>query len=399
MERNKVSVIIPIYNKEPYLNRCFRSILEQDYENIEIILVDDGSIDGSGVLCKKIAEENPKFTYIYQENVGQTFARMRGLEAAQSEYIAYIDADDWIERNYISTLMEAINEDGKLDLVSSGIIYEDGNQAKIQKDGVACGIYENERFIEIRNRVIYNEENNRQGITHSMSGKILRRTLLKRAFTYVNPQITICEDGIAIFSYMAFAKKIRVLNYAGYHYIQYSDSSIHKVEKDKLYEINLLKENYVEIAKKLKIYEEVKKEIAKHISSTYAIVLGRQMGLEYIDQYIIPKFMKEENTAVVIYGAGEKGIQLVKQIREYKTIQLAGWVDQNYKEKRTDLGVQSPEDIKGIKYDYLIVAIENMEVVHDVIKSIMEIGVAYDKILILNHKYVYQNDADNYGDC
>ncbi len=396
MNRNRVSIIIPIYNKEPYLNHCFQSILEQSYENIEIILVDDGSIDDSGKLCKKIASENSKFTYIYQENKGQTLARMRGLEAARSEYIAYIDADDWIDEKYISTLMNAINEDGKLDLVSSGIIYEDGNKGRIQKDGIPSGIYENLQLEEIRGKVIYNEDSNGQGITHSMSGKVFKKALLKKAFAAVNPKITIFEDGVAIFSYIGITKKIKVLNYVGYHYMQYSDSSIHTIGEDKLYSVSLLKENYIEIAKKLNIYENVKKEIAKHISFTYAMVLGREMGLEYVDQYIIPKFMIEKDTSVVIYGAGERGIQFEKQIRRYRSIKLVGWIDRNYREKRKELGIQSPQDICQIKYDYLVVAIENMEVVHDVIKKLMEIGVPYEKIIILNHRYVYQNGKESH---
>ena len=391
MKQNRVSIIIPIYNKEPYLECCFQTILGQDYDNIEIILVDDGSVDGSGALCKEIVKKNHKFTYIYQENMGQTPARMRGLEAAQSEYVTYIDADDWIDKKYIFTLMEAINRDEELDLVSSGIIYEENNQIKIQKDGIASGVYERESIIEVRTKVIHNEDSNGQGITHSMSGKIFKKTLLKKAFEQVNPRITICEDGIAIFSYMGIVKKIEVLNYAGYHYVQYDSSSIHAIGKDRLSEINLLKENYIEIAKKLNIFEEVKKGIAKHISYTYAVILGRQMDLEYVDQYIIPEFMIEKDITLVIYGAGDKGMQLEKQIREYKSIKLVGWVDGNYRKKRMDLGVRSPEDLSQIEYDYLVIAIDNMEIVHDVTKKLMDHGVPYNKIIILNHRYVYQN--------
>jgi len=98
----KVSFIVPIYNKERFLNRCLDSILNQTDFDYEVIMVDDGSTDASPVICKKYI--NSRFKYIYQNNAGVSAARNTGIDAATGEYLAFIDADDWIASNYISVI-------------------------------------------------------------------------------------------------------------------------------------------------------------------------------------------------------------------------------------------------------------------------------------------------------
>ncbi len=95
MER--ISVIVPVYNVEQYLPKCVDSLLAQTYENLEIILVDDGSPDGSGGICDAYAEKDPRIKVIHKENGGLSSARNAGLDIAQGEYIAFVDSDDWVE--------------------------------------------------------------------------------------------------------------------------------------------------------------------------------------------------------------------------------------------------------------------------------------------------------------
>lgn len=114
-----VSVIIPIYNAEDYIENCLNSIIKQTYSNIEIIAVDDGSQDRSFELCEKYAKHDSRIKMIKKENGGPSSARNRGLECATGKYIAFIDADDVVENNYISTLYKLINDDGA-DIASCG---------------------------------------------------------------------------------------------------------------------------------------------------------------------------------------------------------------------------------------------------------------------------------------
>lgn len=111
----KLSIIVPIYNVAPYLRKCVDSLLVQDYEDYEIILVDDGSTDDSGAIADEIVSEamgcNPTLRLIHQENMGLSEARNTGTRAAQGDYIIYVDSDDYIEPNILGALMEQVERD------------------------------------------------------------------------------------------------------------------------------------------------------------------------------------------------------------------------------------------------------------------------------------------------
>ncbi len=102
----KVSVIVPVYNVKQYIDQCLDSLLHQDYADYEVILVDDGSTDGSGTICDAVAGTNDNVKVIHQENQGLSAARNSGTAVATGEYVAYVDSDDWVAENYISYQMK-----------------------------------------------------------------------------------------------------------------------------------------------------------------------------------------------------------------------------------------------------------------------------------------------------
>ena len=108
MKKPLISVIIPIYKAEKYLEKCIRCVLKQTYQNLEVILVDDGSPDGSGVICDRLATEDSRIKVIHKENGGAATARNAGLDVMTGEYIAFVDADDYMEQTYIEKLYEII---------------------------------------------------------------------------------------------------------------------------------------------------------------------------------------------------------------------------------------------------------------------------------------------------
>lgn len=97
-----ISIIVPVYNVEKYLRECLDSIVKQTYKNIEVILVDDGSTDGSGDICEEYARFDERIRIIHQENQGVSIARNNGITAANGEYVMFVDSDDWIEPDYCS---------------------------------------------------------------------------------------------------------------------------------------------------------------------------------------------------------------------------------------------------------------------------------------------------------
>lgn len=102
----KVSIIVPIYNSEKYLEKCIDSLLNQDYDNVEILLINDGSIDGSKIICEKYAKNNKKVRLYNNKNTGVSYSRNFGLKNCTGDFVTFIDSDDYVAYNYISTLIE-----------------------------------------------------------------------------------------------------------------------------------------------------------------------------------------------------------------------------------------------------------------------------------------------------
>lgn len=103
---DKITVIVPVYNVEKYLQRCISSIIAQTYENLEIFLIDDGSTDSSGDICDEYAQQDGRITVVHKENAGQAIARNIALDRASGDWIAFLDSDDWIEPDMYKTLLQ-----------------------------------------------------------------------------------------------------------------------------------------------------------------------------------------------------------------------------------------------------------------------------------------------------
>ena len=114
-----ISIIIPVYNVELYLDYCLQSVLSQDYTNLEIILVDDGSTDSSGQMCDKYGEQDARIKVVHQGNGGLSYARNIGMQMMTGEYFAFIDSDDYVRSDYISHMYRLIDEDKSVMVVCS----------------------------------------------------------------------------------------------------------------------------------------------------------------------------------------------------------------------------------------------------------------------------------------
>ena len=117
-----ISIIVPVYNVEKYLERCIESIVNQTYKDIEIILVDDGSPDNCPVICDRYAEKDNRIKVIHKQNGGLINARKSGLEIAQGDYIGFVDSDDWIEPEMYEYFAQMINKYSP-DMVLSCLLY------------------------------------------------------------------------------------------------------------------------------------------------------------------------------------------------------------------------------------------------------------------------------------
>jgi glycosyltransferase involved in cell wall biosynthesis len=168
----EISVIVPVYKAEQYLDRCVKSILEQTYQNFELILVDDGSPDNSPSLCDEWAKNDNHIYVIHKENGGASSARNAGLKIAKGRWIAFADSDDWLDRTALKTLYDLANQYnvpmaiGGMRVVQK---YTDASIVMKQNAKVLSNADLMSRFFRL----------NGEPDTHSVCGAIIRRDILE----------------------------------------------------------------------------------------------------------------------------------------------------------------------------------------------------------------------------
>ena len=129
-ENISISIVVPVYNAEPYLRKCLDSVINQTLKNVEIILVDDGSTDNSANICKKYAEKDERIIYFYKENEGLAAARQDGIERARGEYVGFVDSDDWLELNMYER-MYSVAKENDADIVFCNCYFDDSKKDSI----------------------------------------------------------------------------------------------------------------------------------------------------------------------------------------------------------------------------------------------------------------------------
>ncbi len=213
MKKIKLSIIVPVYNAEKYLDKCMQSIYAQTFTSYEIILVNDGSKDNSLALCKKFAQNDKRVSVIDKENGGAGSARNAGIEIAKGEYLAFPDADDWFENDFYETLISAA-EKGDYDIVFSGVNYY---SQKLEKTGEAlCPKVDFISQEECRKNVMTLFPTTT--IFDVPWNKIYKReTVIKNNVRFTN--LRRCQDAVFNIDVYSVAKKVTSVEKGFYNYI------------------------------------------------------------------------------------------------------------------------------------------------------------------------------------
>ena len=170
-----ISVIVPIYNVSQYLKQCVDSILNQSYKNLEVILVDDGSTDNSGVICDQYAQMDNRVVVIHKENGGLSDARNAGLEVAKGEYIGFVDSDDFVDLSMYETLVEILEKNQADIAIANWQDFFDNKKNEVHENRTGnILIFEN---IEVLRFLIYGKDKYR--ISFSVWDRLYRRNIIK----------------------------------------------------------------------------------------------------------------------------------------------------------------------------------------------------------------------------
>ena len=232
----KLSVIVPVYNTEKYLRECIDSILTQTFTDFELILVDDGSTDGSGIICDEYAGKDSRVRVIHQENGGVTRARKSGARCACGTYFSFIDSDDWIHPEMFEQMIENGME-AKSDIVVCDVCLEYEERTEFLPSLAEEGVYHKDKLRDkIFPTMLMDDKYRRPGILGSSCNKIFQRKVFEKVFWQVDDSFTYAEDALFCYAALLESECVFVLRKPLYNYRQHSASAMHQYNGKKYYE-------------------------------------------------------------------------------------------------------------------------------------------------------------------
>lgn len=382
MKEPLISVIVPVFNIEKYISRCVESIIGQTYSNLQIILVDDGSIDSSGEICDAYAKRDDRIQVIHQKNGGLVIARKAGLAVAIGEYIGFVDGDDYIEHNFYETLLNFILEED-VDFVHTGYVYEK-NGVSINQCKFESNIYELDKdtAVKIINDYFFGVDEEKY-ITFGIVSKLFRSDFIIKCYDEVPDSQSYGEDLLCSCVCLLSGKRASFHREALYHYVCRPDSFTHSKEITLILKAARLYDQLYELFGKHKVISGVEVNLNRHFIDFIASnVLRNDRFSDFVNTYIFSEIDLIKDKRVVIYGAGAVGRGYYTQISKYASCVIVGWVDKDYKNINYDYSdVIGIEEIKNLKYDMILIAVNNTEKANDIKKQLHGIGVPEQKIL------------------
>lgn len=207
-KQKMISVIIPVYNVEPYLRKCLDSVIGQTYRHLEILIVDDGSTDGSGKICDEY-EKDKRVTVFHTENHGLSAARNLGLDNATGNWIGFVDSDDWIEPDMYEVLIKRAEETGA-DVIECGLFleYPSKTEERLRSNTVLSGM-----------------EATRLLIQGKISNAVWNKLWKRECFSHIRfPVGRVFEEYATTYRVYAVIEKVCTINALKYHYLQRKDS-------------------------------------------------------------------------------------------------------------------------------------------------------------------------------
>ncbi|MBR3116900.1 MAG: glycosyltransferase family 2 protein [Bacilli bacterium] len=216
--KEKISIIIPVYNVEKYLKKCLDSVLNQTYKNFEVICINDGSTDNSLNILSKYAKKDKRIKYFSRSNKGLLYTRLDGIKKSNGKYIIFLDSDDWIDKDYVEVLYKNITID-KMDLTRCNmrIVKNEKEIIKYKKDFDNSEININTLYKEICRNYKYN----------NAVRQIFRRASIINDINNINTKIALGEDLEFNLNLYKNINRIRTIDYYGYNY-RYNQNSITK---------------------------------------------------------------------------------------------------------------------------------------------------------------------------
>ncbi len=235
-----ISVIIPVYNVEKYIQASISSIIEQSYKNIEIILVNDGSTDESGRICDTFAEKDSRIRVIHKANSGVSAARNTGIEAASGDYICFVDSDDYVTPDYVKHMYDtAVKYNADITTSNQYKIWDNGKTVELFKRNEPYGTVNLKSGIETLSDMLYGK---------TCYATCCCKLYKKEIFSEIRfPEYRMGEDSFTMYKCFLKAESVAHLYQPDYYYVQHESSAMHSVDYSKFYDYIQLSDAFMRI--------------------------------------------------------------------------------------------------------------------------------------------------------
>lgn len=384
-----ISIIVPIYNSEQYLDKCIQSIINQTYRNIEIILVNDGSTDNSLSVCEKYQKKDGRIQIVSQENQGLICARITGLNYASGNFIGFVDSDDWIEECMYEKLAQKEKETAA-DLISSGFISDNEirNTQDITYDNYEEGLYDN-LDTDIYPTMLHHDIANGRGLQCSLVNKLFKKSILCKVYEDIETEVFFGEDCLAIYTYCLMANSIYIMKDAFYHYL-IRKGSMCRTKNEKLATNSYLL--YKGLKKQFMKYEKpdvLMRQLKRYILQieTHNLSMLYDINVAALGDWTFHYDKDLYSQRIAIYGAGGCGQALYRQIlRSGNKENIAAWVDKEPEGKTEQCcyPINAPSVLGELEFEYLIIAVKDEAIANQIRRELV------DKICIEESKIIWK---------
>lgn len=394
MKGNKISIIVPVYNVEEFVEECIRSIVNQSYGDLEIILVDDGSTDDSGIICDAWAENDSRICVYHQQNKGLVNARKQGLLRATGEYVIFVDSDDWIDSGMCEEAMRIISATGVMQVEFA---ITDVNQ-EFKTKRKSCfeeGAYQGENFRNIiLPRAMYRGDFFEYGIAPYACNKVFRKDLITEQYLKLNDEARIFEGAVCEFSYLVKSDSIFISHNSFYNYRYRENSVKHKF---------LLEDERALAINQRILFQQI-------CESSYADILLPQFLIwrnwaaiwkcpQLFDNkeegcFLCPFGGVRKGEKIALYGAGAVGTNLYGYLENVCGIRVKYWTDRQYDSLKRNLPLCAIEELISGDYDVVIIAILRADSASNAMSLLLQMGIDKSKIRWVQEKYIYSDNIE-----
>ena len=380
-----ISIIIPVFNVRDYIGKCIESIIQQSYNNIEIIVINDGSTDGSGETCRQFADKDSRIVYVYQENQGSVGARKTGLLLAKGKYIVFADGDDYAEKDYVEKLYELIIKND-VDFVHSNYMINGINQTFTKQTHLYKEDDLNEEFrTELLRDHVFEWDTEKDTIEFNLYGCIYKKNVICDCYMELPDYQQYGEDLLCLCNLIMKCQSMMFVSDAYYHYVIREKSLTHP--KDLVLALSNTFSLYREVMNNLKGYEvdstlldKCQMFFVNHIFGDFKLFPSE--GIQINEKYVCEFTDLLREKKIVLYGAGIVGQNVYEQLTNYDSIEIVGWVDNNYKNIHSPYRcVSDPALIDSQVFDYVVISIKNESTAKEIIDYLLQMNIDRKRIL------------------